>query len=304
MRWRFSCLFTVAAAFVAIPALAQNECPPRPIVTLPLMVVDGGRVAVATTIAEHPIRLEVDTGASDSLLSEQAAESLGLERTQITDRKFQVLSGAAVHEYVIASDIAIGSLKIDRMKFALLPNNTTGKDIDGLLGFDVLSHFDIEFDFAQHKMVLYKQSACGVDAVNWLHKSDVAVIPFKIELTHIVFPAVLDGKQIVARLDTGSWQINLSLEAAESLYGLSETSPDMQPIGNSNNPRAGYLHTFGELSFGGKTFQNVRVRLMHDNSTQLPDGPRLHLGMPILRTLHLYIAYGERKLYFSLTDKP
>ena len=304
MRWHFSCLFTLVTAFVVVPATAQNECPPQPIVTLPLMVVDGGRVAVATTIAEHPIRLEVDTGASDSLLTEQAADFLRLERAQIADRKFHVLSGASVREYVIASDIVIGSLKIERMKFALLPNNAAGKDIDGLLGVDVLSHFDIEFDFAQHKMALYKQNACGVDAINWLHKADVAVIPFKIELTHIVFPAVLDGKQIVARLDTGSWHNNLSLEAAESLYGLSETSPDMQKIGNPNSPRVGYLHTFGELSFGGKNFKNVSVRLMQDNSTKLPGGPRFQLGMPVLRTLHLYIAYGERKLYFSPTGTP
>ena len=54
------------------------------------------------------------------------------------------------------------------------------------------------------------------------------------------------------------------------------------------------------MSFGGVEVSNPDITLIPDRKAQLgPQAPDLILGIGILRQLHLYIAYREKKLYLT-----
>jgi len=79
-----------------------------------------------------------------------------------------------------------------------------------------------------------------------------------------------------------------------------------------------YRHRFASLSFGGVTVANPMIDVIRDlaermgprtvTGTRVPDVqeelPDLLIGMDILRHLHLYIAYGEQKLYITPASAP
>jgi len=53
------------------------------------------------------------------------------------------------------------------------------------------------------------------------------------------------------------------------------------------------------FSLGGVSVENPDLLLYPRGAMALPGDPELILGMGILRQLHMYIAYKERKLYVT-----
>jgi hypothetical protein len=141
---------------------------------------------------------------------------------------------------------------------------------------------------------------------------------------------LLDGKPFTANIDTGQEVSSLNTVAARAVYGITPESPGSMPV--VSPPDAGaesgvsetvivhgtklFLHSFHSLAFGEVTVNNplflvqpditgVRDR---DNNLQLnslirrdDDFPRpdVTIGMDVLRHLHLYFAFAERKLYVT-----
>jgi predicted aspartyl protease len=114
---------------------------------------------------------------------------------------------------------------------------------------------------------------------------------------HIVVPVVVDGEEIRATIDTGASRSVLSLELAKQLFDISATDPKLTSL--SGRWRA--LHyPFGALKLQDITVRNPDIELISDADSHLPDdGPKFILGMGILRQMHLYIAYKEKKLYVT-----
>jgi hypothetical protein len=82
-----------------------------------------------------------------------------------------------------------------------------------------------------------------------------------------------------------------------------------------------YAHTFKSLSFGSITVTNPEIVIIPDamkrngdRSQQLEAraklerddivGPPMLIGMDVLRHMHIYMAFGERKMYISAASAP
>jgi len=156
--------------------------------------------------------------------------------------------------------------------------------------------------------------------------SRVAVVPVAISGGHIVFPVKLDGQRLNALLDTGASISMLNLDIATRQFRLTPSAANTPAAGSLFNPQKAqiYTHTFKSLSLEGVTVANPKLRLLPDlvrlklRSSPVPweGGTRiassspnaglsdLILGMDILRHLHLYIAYKERRLYLTAASEP
>jgi hypothetical protein len=136
--------------------------------------------------------------------------------------------------------------------------------------------------------------------------------------THIRVPVTLDGKNFLAVINTGAPNSTISAGVADRVFDVTASSTGAVPLGpaggDSKNKRFGYV--FHTLSFDGITVTNPHVVVIPDlMGSKDPDnsyatgsrvqrvddglGPELTVGMDVLRRLHLYIAYGERKLYIT-----
>ncbi|HEX4295371.1 MAG TPA: retropepsin-like aspartic protease [Rhizomicrobium sp.] len=315
------------AAGISAPAFADDACPPLTILTsVDMTIGNSGRVFVPAQIDGTPQNMLVDTGAFFSLLTENAVDALHLTRHSSKLLLVNV-AGKNTRTSVTAS-FALGNLRADSVDFAVAFDGLNfDRDLagsGGVLGGNMLTDYDLDFDFANKKLNLISRKHCEGKVVYW-PAGTVAVVPIKVtDEFHIQVPVQLDGHDYTALLDTGAAYTILDLHDATRDFSLKPGDADTPAHGHlgpgDENPT--YVHRFKSLSLKGMAISNPVVALLPDlmgsklahpvdtvaNRLRDPGAetaPRdMILGMDILRRLHLYIAYTEKKLYITPAAPP
>jgi predicted aspartyl protease len=338
---RFWLLSAVALA-VCAPALGE-DCGKLRLVSSVALVASAHNTAeyVPVEIAGVPKLLLLDSNASMTVMTAGTAEALGLESHRNigapSEGREKVLmqsghrrearlfadTGSFSDKYVLAP-LVLGSLKNDSAKFMVAPEGVAYGDderVAGVLGTDILQHFDVSIDFGKHTLALIDQNHCEGNVVYW-PAAAVAILPFeRLRSGAIVFQATLDGRPIKAILDTGAAISTLYQRPAEGNFGLTLGSADTPVAGTLDGEKGSttWRHSFKTLTFGGVTALNPEFAIIpnriskHFNDTELgslipqPDvqvEPDALLGMNVLKHLHVYIAYKEKKLTITPAETP
>ena len=296
-------ILAAAALFLAVaaPASADDNCRLIQIAVLDMGTTASGSVFVPMTIAGKSVNLVIDTGGIFSMLSDETVQRLGLKKRPAFSASVVMFGGERITQYTEAPDVVLGGLKADRMPMQVIPKGIMSSDEDGLLAPNILRSYDDDFDFANAKFRLFSPEHCVGKVVYWTTEP-AAQIPITLDrVGHIEVSVMIDGKEIRATIDTGAWRSVLSLETARRLFNIDMKDPKLTPAKGTG--LQGSLH----YPFESLSFKDVRVE--HPDLVLIPDetshfyadqsAPRLLLGMGILRQLHLYIAYREKKLYVT-----
>jgi predicted aspartyl protease len=292
---------TILALLALLPAAAHAaDCAPPALENQVQMTAiamrDGSQIdAVPVSINGHDTQFLLDTGGIVSQISAALAGQLkipinrtGVALIDITGR--QAAGLAMIHEFRIGTQ-ARADVPLPISPDPLVPT--------GLFSLDNLAPYDADMDFPGNLLTLFSQDHCaGVTAL----PTSATAIPFSLVNGHIVLTVTLDGKDISAILDTGSTETNLRADAAHSEFALVLGAPDTPENGRLEGVAdlPTYDHVFKSLGFGGIQFENPSVTIIPiGNRADLLGGPELILGMNMLRTLHLYLAFGERKIYIA-----
>ena len=289
---------TVATLLMLIsPASADDSCRLVRMAAFDIDINSAGGVSVPITISGQSVSLLVDTGAIFSMLTEQSVQQLELKKLRAFDSREAMFGGRKVDFYVETHDVDLGGLKADHMPMQVLPEGIVPNDIGGILAPNIMLHYDVDFDFANAKFNLFSQDHCEGKVVYWT-TAPAAEIKIDVDPNgHILVPVVVDGQQINAAIDTGSSRSVLSLELAKNLFNIASTDSKLTP---SKGRWHAFHYPFATLTLQGITVQNPDLELVSDDESHVPNGsPKLILGMGILRQLHLYIAYKEKKLYVT-----
>lgn len=301
---------------------AADQCPPLTLLTsIDLTASEDGRAEfVPVEIAGVPKLMLLDLGAEISTLSAQVAEELKLP-VRKSGVELYDLTGAST-DRTTTTELKLGRFR-GRRGF-MITSLGAGDDpaVVGLLGSDILSPYDLSIDFGTNKLELLDKNHCEGKVVYWPSDA-VAIIPFTSWHTgKIVFDITLDGKSMKAILDTGAWQSTLSLPVAERRFDLKPGAADTPKSGvlNGQATLPTYSHTFKLLDFNGVAVANPNFDLIPDvMARRLTPAPVLDsniparddavqapvlIGMNILKHLHIYIAYKEKKLYITPAGKP
>lgn len=298
MKMRLAALMILAAILPA-PVHAEDKAPACGLTLysgLPLTTDADGRVSVAMTLQDKSYLFLVDTGGAIATLGWDQAEELGLEKRRAAGSLVGV-GGRFTNTYIIPDHITLGRLSGSALNFYVEPNAMT--DFDGTLAPDMLKHYDVDLDFAHGKMNLFSQDHCPGKVVYWT-SGDYVTIPMTMDSSgHIRVPVTVDGKSIMAIVDSGAVSSIMSMHAAAFL-GVTEDTPGLK-LKSSAGFRKGrniYTYPFKTLEMGGITVKSPRIMIGADEfmGTFHKD---MILGVGILRQLHLYIAYGEKKMYIT-----
>jgi predicted aspartyl protease len=283
------------------PARAEEDCRLHIAASLPLHFLKSGRVAIDAEVSGRPLLLLVDTGSPSSILTKGTADALGLEQRAVgLENNFSMYGGERLTRYTVVKDFKFGKMTAPRVAFLIMQDRSDG--IDGLLGTDFLSQFDMDFDFAGAKLNLFQPHPCEGKAVYWTQNEDaIAKIGFDRQGhdPHILVPVSLDGKKITAILDTGASTSTMHFEAAEHFFDLKTDSPGVTVRTGNEGPL--YFYPFKTLTFEGVTVNSPKIVLMPRGESKFSD-VRALLGISILRQLHLFIAYRERMIYVTAAD--
>jgi len=317
MRYRLIGALTALGLLAAGPAAAQG-CGLSKVASYDMQQLEDGRVVITMKIGDRDLLMQVDTGAWFSFLDQDTVHAMNLPHQERSDQFVSIdANGHKTSEVATAPSIDIGPLQVTSVDFIMAPHGTNfGKGVSGLLGANVLKHFDADFDFANKKFNIFLQDHCPGQVVYWTTTGS-AHIPFKFNGSAITVPVTLDGHELYAQLDSGASASTISQPIANQVFNVEPGGADVVEMDYTQadgSKRADYTHIFGTLSFGGVTILNPRLHLIEDKMGQAsqrdnarqdysqmrgPHIPDLLLGIAELKQLHLYISYKEKVLYVT-----
>lgn len=279
----------LAFAFLtASGAAAAENCSLSIVSTLPMDIVSGGVMTVPVVLNNKPFHMLVDTGDYYSIITARTAKILDVKPEQAVNFTLKGWGGTVIDHFVNLNQFGFGRLSRGKTQFMVTSRDELG--FDGLLGADFLYFFDLDFDFAKATLNLISPDHCKGRVIYWT-KGPTGLVPFDYKDRSIQLTVMLDGKEVRAVLDTGASDTYLSLEKAEDLYGV-----DAETLAGHKG-----RYPFKTLAFGDVTVSNPDIRLVSEKKSKMLDwgGPRLLLGMGVLRRLHLYISYKEETIYVT-----
>jgi len=301
-----------------------DECRLERVASLDMIDTGDSRFYVRVMIEGTPELMLVDTGAPASTVEKKTVAGLQLITHRLFEGEMKNSLGQDFTDMAVIHSLGIDQLHATDVKVLVEPSPLSNDTrLAGTLGVDLLRNYDIDLDFAAHKMNLMSPDHCPGKVVYW-PASSVAVVPMHVVMAgHIIVPVTLEGHELDAILDTGSSATILDQAAAQDIFGLHPGTPDMKDAGHLDNDSntTVYTHTFKSLSLEGLTIGNPVVAIFPDLAkakmahtpglgTRIADvGEQngvtdLTLGMNEMRHLHLYISYKEQKLYITPAAAP
>ena len=318
---------------LASPAIAE-DCGPLQLINSVMLMPDRQRVLVPVTINGQPEKMMLNTAGGVTSINQKTVDALQMD-TMNTRVRFLDSAGNASEKYV-AVDFKMGDLENKDIQFMVTPNPQAGElnDTAGVLATDILSRYDVELDLSAGKLNLFSQNHCDGHVIYW-HPSAVAVMPITLEKPrpvtiqghlrpiarrsiHIWVSIMLDGKPVMAAINTSSGRSTMSAKVAKFIFGVAPDSTGavkLAPINGGEGPQP-FGYVFKSLTFDTVSVTNPHIVVTPDligskdpNNTIDTDsrvhrqdedlGSDMTIGMDVLKQLRTYIAFGERKVYIT-----
>jgi hypothetical protein len=316
-------LLLVAFALFSTGALAADakDCKLKQYASLDLGVLGNGFLIVPVTIQGSSVGLILNTASALSILTASTARLLALPLKPMPAGAKVRAGTTTVEQMAIANGFAVGGARFKSAEFivisddALNPPSVGAASPVGMLGMDVLGHFDVELDVSKRKMNLFSQDHCPGHVVYWADAFDSAPIRMG-TLGELYFPMQLEGKKIETTLGTGNVTTTLSTDVTRKLFGFDSHSSDIE---TETDATGATTARYRAMKLSGEGIQIVNAHIMlidrppHDYCSLGSSAGAaayegclgvhpLKLGLNVLKKLHLYIATKEKVLYFTPAD--
>jgi clan AA aspartic protease (TIGR02281 family) len=119
----------------------------------------GNRPLIDGVINGEPVKMLFDTGAVQSLLWRAEAEKLGLRSLGIDGLRMVGVGGSSKAAMARIRELRFGTFKSKDIR--VLVTGEGEKEFGFLIGQDVFSRFDVEFDLAHRRITLFLAEGCG-----------------------------------------------------------------------------------------------------------------------------------------------
>src|SRR5262249_34665990 len=114
---------------------------------------------------------------------------------------------------------SLGNMEADGAYMLVAPYYAIGREITGILGADAMARYDVELDFASARLRLFARGYCAGRVIYWTH-DPVAAVPFTRDNgNHMQIQIMLDGKPMLAAVDTGAERSTMTMDDFVSIFG-------------------------------------------------------------------------------------
>jgi hypothetical protein len=303
------------ACIGAMPALA-GECKLKRFASIPISPING-QILVDSSINGEAVKLLVDTGSWGNSLAQNFVNRTHGAKSD-TPNGFG-LTGKIIRGETHIDQLTLGGAVARDAVFGIANLGGDGSDGRpvGLLGAAFLAHFDVEIDPGARRMNLFSQDHCPGSGVYWAKE----FFRLPIDLTpdkHLTAQIEIDGKVLHGLIDTGASVTTMRLAVARAVFDISPDAVAPQDhrsmIGADGTKIDSFTHSFKSLRFGDITLHDTKVMIGDIDSgkgyvttgsriTGLADQPDVIIGLSLLSRLHLFIAYSEPALYFTIMEQ-
>jgi predicted aspartyl protease len=256
---------------------------------------------VTVSANQAPITLLLDSGAEATILTPAVAGRIGAQPPRVEfQRQLRGLADSLQTTEVELRSFAVGGVEIPWRRVRVAPIKVASillGPLDGVLGADALSSFDVDLDLPGHRMVLYRKQTCPGAAPVW-SEPYARIAAGRSRGDHLFFPVRLDGRGIDAFVDTGSQLTVLSTRTALTL-GVTPAilGQDRSAMvhGAAAEQLSAHVHRFSRLEIGTEVIRNPEIIV---TDVRLSDAD-LVLGIDFVRSRRIWFSYGSQQIFLS-----
>ena len=300
-------------------ARAGGTCQMQELGEIPLHD-EAGRLTLDAEINGRPVRMLLDTGSSETVLTRAGAGDLGLRTVPLNyNIEFYGVGGRDGATSVVVNEFKLGGLIAHKIHMFVTGLHAFG-DAVGLVGARFLLESDVEFDVPESKLRLFKPQSCSGDqVVYWGGAYSVAPMTSSYTQQDIEVTVRVNGTLVTALMDTGADTSVLTLDAA-ARAGVTPKSPgvtgDSPSVGMGWEEEPTFVGVFPSFAFGDETIKNAKLqfadlfRADKENNTlnthiahQVVPYQML-LGADFFRSHRVYVSQSQRKVYVSYIGGP
>jgi predicted aspartyl protease len=294
---------------------------------LPLAIVHN-HIVTAALLNGQPTTLAVDTGAALTTLSRQTVQRLNLNVAGVNMTVNGVGGSRGLYGFY-ARTFKIGDLHGENLylataDFALTPDGS----IEGLLGADYLSHYNVDLDFPEHKARLFAvvsgctapsalldeprfqaplaeapQEANHGSAGHGLGLDEPLVNAHRRKDPRAFVNVQISGKRFLAVIDSGADHTTMFANAAGRL-GLTQhkLAAGKQYLirGIGPQPVLTTRTVMSPITVGEITISNLPIGIAEGS---MDDGTDMLLGLDFLSRVHAFISFSSHTLFMQYPPK-
>lgn len=309
----------VAAFGLVAPASASADCK---LLQLAEFKLDPASYApiVEGSINGHPEKALIDSGASFSMISYAEAKKLGLPAVEAAGSRAYGIGGSRQMYWAHIDHLSIGDLSKASLDLAVVGDRHDTSDVGIVIGDDVLSKADIEFDLAHNAIRLFEPKGCAAaQLVYWgAAYSQVALLPWERDDPAIHAMAALNGKPLLAELDSGA-ETSLVDTTAAANHGVSRTGADAAPgpvRGAGPKLEQSWVGHFDSFTLGDEKIGHVSVQVADvmrgmtytEAGSYIPrqigNAPSMFIGQDFLHAHRVFVDNQDHLILFSYQGGP
>lgn len=298
VRWALplSAMLAAAQAWAACD-LTQMEIPVR---------IVNQRPIATLTLNGTEVPLLVDSGAFYSFLSESAATQLALPLQDLPPYvRIEGYTGRIAAKLTRVAKVGLLGAELRDIEF-MVGGNELGAGIQGILGRNILSVADTEYDLAHGavRLSMPKGECAKASFAHWAGQAPVIEAPLEEDFrgdTAIRVSVSINGRRTLAMLDTGAPQTSMTLKAA---YRAGIGEADLTPYGRTGGAGEGKVKSWtgpvAVFELGGEKVTNSRLRI--DDVNRQREG--MLVGLDYFLSHRIYVSRLQQKIYATWNGGP
>ena len=278
------------------------------------VTMEGLIPTVPVRVDGTDLKLIADSGGFYSLLTPQATARAKLRTGSAPNGAASItgLAGTESARLATAKDFSLAGHTFHGAEFLVAGPQLGSEGVDGLLGDNILSYADLEFDLANGEIRLFRPIHCGreTDLAYWTRSGvEMAdITPASAPSFKIVVSIKVNGHDMRAVLDSGAGRSFITRAAAREA-GVLVDAPGVKPAGIGGGfGHHGYqtwIARFDSFAVGDELIKNAMLRV-GDTNMDLGGGANVQMliGADFLLSHRVYVANSEGKLYFTYNGGP
>ena len=264
----------------------------------------GLRPLITAQVNGRDAKFLLDSGAFYSLMSTSEAADLNL-KLSVSGMTINGVGGKTRTWLAKVRDFSFLGATFHDVEF-LVSGSEVGSS--GLIGQNLLSHFDVEYDLAKGSIRLFKPEGCSrTKLAYWTGDQSFSLMDINtVEKynPHTIGVAYVNGQKIRAMFDTGAATSVLSLTTARSI-GIDVNAAGVKEAGYSHGIGRGsaksYIVPVASFKIGDdEEIKNTRLRVA---DIRLSDADML-VGADFFLSHRVFVSNSQHKLYLTYNGGP
>jgi predicted aspartyl protease/tetratricopeptide (TPR) repeat protein len=288
-------LVSLAFAIFARPAVAGCEL--GQLAQLAVTMKNGAPL-IDARINGKDVKLILDSGAHWSTLTFATAQELQLDLSQMpVGIQIRGVGGAAKARLSRVKEFTLATAPLKNVDFVIVSSGGQA----GLLGQNILSALDVEYDLPNGFVRLFKAKDCKeASLAYWAKDRGSSMTRMYAEdgrRTYTTIPVVVNGQRLRAMVDTGA-SVSLLTRKAAMRAGVPSSGPDVTAansiMGVGGRTEQSWIARIDSFKIADEEVRNPRIRV-----ADVDMGFDMLLGADFLISHRMYVSNEYEKVYFT-----